>query len=81
MTSDDQSKFMADQVSGVSAILLAVVRTLEESGALNREDLVDVINEFRSDMKPDELDSGEGFMIDRFLDVLKDEKLTRFEFD
>lgn len=81
MGNDDQSKFIANQLSGVSAVLLAVIRALEESGSLNRQDLVDVLTEFRNDMKPDELNSGEGFMIERFLDVLKDEKLTRFEFD
>ena len=81
MANDDQSKFIANQLSGISAVLLAVIRALEESGSLNRQDLVDVLIEFRNDMKPDELNSGEGFMIERFLDVLKDEKLTRFEFD
>ncbi len=81
MGNDDYSEFLAQQIYGVSAVLLAVIRTLEENRLLDRRGLIGVLNEFRSDMNPDEINSGEGFVIDRFLDVLKDEKLARFEFD
>ncbi len=81
MAADDQSKFIANELSGISAVLLALVRALEENGSLKRQDLVAVLNEFKNDMTPDELNGGEGFMIERFLDVLADAKLTRFEYD
>lgn len=81
MANHDQSKFIAGQLSGVSAVLLALIRALEEGGALKRDDLIAVLHEFRNDMTDDELNSGEGFMIERFLDALNAAKLTRFEYD
>ena len=61
--------------------MLAVIRALEEGDALKREDIIAILHEFRNDMKPDELNGGEGYMVDRFLDGLKNEKITRFEVD
>ena len=81
MTNDEQSKFVGSQLSGLSAVLLALIRTLEESGALSREDLIVTLREFRDDMTANELDGGEGIMIERFLDALNNPKLTRFELD
>lgn len=81
MENDNQSKFVADQFSGISAVLLALIRALEEAGAINRDDLIAILKEFRDDMTPSEINSGEGFMIERFLDALNDAKLKRFEFD
>jgi len=81
MPKDEQSKFFAEQISGLSAVLLAVIRALEEGDALKREDVIAILHEFRNDMNPDELNGGEGYMIDRFLDELKNEKITRFEVD
>jgi SAM-dependent MidA family methyltransferase len=81
MENDDRSKFVAQQLSGLSAVLLALIRTLEESEVLKRQDLIAVLNEFRDDMTVGERESGEGFMIERFVDALADAKLTRFEFD
>lgn len=81
MENDNQSKFIADQFLGISAVLLALIRALEEAGAISRDDLIAILKEFRDDMKPNEINSGEGFMIERFLDALNDAKLKRFEFD
>lgn len=81
MENDNQTKFVADQLLGISAVVIALIRALEDGGALNREDLIAVIKEFREDMTPKEIRSGEGFMIERFLDALSDRKLVRFEFD
>ncbi len=66
MANDNQSKFAADQLSGLAAVVLALVRTLEESGKLTRGELIKVLGEFRDDMTAVERDGGEGFMIERF---------------
>lgn len=81
MSDEEQSKFFADQISGLSAVVLAIIRALEEGDALKREDIIAVLHEFRNDMNPNEINGGEGYMIDRFLDELKSDKISRFEVD
>ena len=60
----------ADQISGLSAVVLALVRALEESGNLNRNKFIEVLQEFRSDMSPEDLASEQGQMIQRWLNIL-----------
>ena len=60
----------ADQISGLSAVVFAIVRTLEESGNLNRDKFIEVLQEFRSDMSPEDLASEQGQMIQRWLNIL-----------
>ncbi len=60
----------ADQISGLSAVVLALVRALEETGNLKRGKFIEVLQKFRSDMSPEDLASEQGQMIQRWLDIL-----------
>ena len=60
---------IASSVTGLATVLLALIRTLEESENLKRTDLVNVLKEFQRDMSPTDL-ANEGVVVSLFLKLL-----------
>ena len=61
---------MAEEIAGLSAVVAALIRALEESGALERAKFVAVLDEFKRDMEPNDLGSRQGQVVQRFLVLL-----------